>query len=254
MKQTIWSEFVLEFAADLHREVALCQQSDPAAGELLAKGDAPIGLPSLRCLSRRCRPGQQAGFYPCISEAVSNALSATFRSRRDVLIDLKEIAGIEFPLDQRQPVKLVSVGCADAGLALIFEVVDIYRTGRERLHRSEELLDPSRRFPAIRGLLPVRMNPKFEARTAEAESIILGLGAPWAMPVHHGKAAGFMRSAGRIFDNRIDDVFGELFEVAAAPVTRMVSFWDVEACSLFVEIGFRLDGIFERLQVLAERP
>ena len=44
----------------------------------------------------------------------------------DVLIGPKKIVGIELVLEHGQPFVFVSVGCADASLTLIFQVIECF--------------------------------------------------------------------------------------------------------------------------------
>src|SRR5271155_3398598 len=98
------------------------------------------------------------------------------------------------------------------------------------------------------------MDPVLKARAAKTESIVMRLRAPRPVPVHHRYAARFMRRIRSVFNNGLDNVGGEPFEMARSSMTRVLSLWHVEAALLLIEICFRLYRIFERPKVFAKGP
>jgi hypothetical protein len=65
------------------------------------------------------------------------------RRWRNVLIDPKEVIGIEFTLDPRKAVIFVSIGGTNSSFALVLQVVYVHCASQERLHCMIELLNPS---------------------------------------------------------------------------------------------------------------
>src|ERR1700722_11335764 len=136
-----------------------------------------------------------------------------------VLVDAKKIVGIKFPLDQRQAFVLVSIGGTDSSFALVLQIVYIHRARRERLHCAIESLDPGPRFLTLCGLAPIGVDPELKARASKTEGIVMRLGAPRSMPVHHRYAARFMRRIRSVFDNGLDNIVCEPFEMARSSMT-----------------------------------
>jgi hypothetical protein len=63
------------------------------------------------------------------------------------------------------------------------------------------------------------MNPELKARASETECIVVRLGAPRSVPVHHRYAARFVRRIRGVFDNGLDNVVREPFEMARSSMT-----------------------------------
>ena len=87
--------------------------------------------------SMHCTARQSGAFH-----AVTYLFLLT-RCWRNVLIDPKEVIGIEFTLDPRKAVIFVSIGGTNSSFTLVLQVVYVYCTSQERLHCMIELLNPS---------------------------------------------------------------------------------------------------------------
>ena len=56
-----------------------------------------------------------------------------------------------------------------------------------------------------------------------------------------------------VLNDSVDDVIGEAIEVTGPSMPRILSFRNIEAASLFVEIGLFLNRVFKGPQITAQR-
>src|SRR5580658_1741386 len=97
------------------------------------------------------------------------------------------------------------------------------------------------------------MDPVLEADASKTKSIVVRPRTPRSVPVHHRYPARFMRRIRSMLDDSLDNIVRKRLKVACSSMACVLSFRHIEAGSLLIEIRLRLNRIFERPQILAER-
>src|SRR5579875_3028965 len=74
------------------------------------------------------------------------------------------------------------------------------------------------------------------------------------MPVNHSNAAGLGRGPRSVFDDCVDRFGAKIFQMSGAAVGGIVTVTRVVGTgALLLKIAANLNGIFSRLQILAQR-